>query len=257
MLTCPSVCKEASSRSEFPDYRWPARISTLLDLGMIWLDWVGSGWVVEGNKQLEMGANVECEELGCVVGGPFKPNKLREVQGLVWKPWINKPSEMTMRCADICHHTAPASKYKSCKRSLPPPRFHVLCPSRPIYPLFFLSSPFCLYFDTICALSWHFSLRFICCSIPLPYLQSSSSSLPSGSIHPSIRSSIHAWLAVRPGFCMCYRQSYGTALALSRLITAETLGGSGPESVYLSKREAVSPLTATFLLFLTQGTSQI
>lgn len=66
-----------------------------------------------------MGANVECEELGCVVGGPFKPNKLREVRGLVWKPWINKPSEMTMRCADICHHTAPASKYKLSKTPSP------------------------------------------------------------------------------------------------------------------------------------------
>lgn len=90
----------------------------------IWarLAWTGLGrvWVVEGDRQLEMGANVECEELGCVVGGPFKPNKLREVQGLVWKPWINKQSEMTMRCAHICHHTTPASKYKPCKTSFPP-----------------------------------------------------------------------------------------------------------------------------------------
>lgn len=74
-----------------------------------------------------MGANVECEELGCVVGGPFKPNKLREVRGLVWRPWINKPSEMTMRCADICHHTAPACKHKPPKPSLP--LSHVLCPT--------------------------------------------------------------------------------------------------------------------------------
>lgn len=33
----------------------------------------------EGKRQLEIGANVECEELPCVVGGPLKPNKLREV----------------------------------------------------------------------------------------------------------------------------------------------------------------------------------
>lgn len=83
----------------------------------VWLDWVGSAGVVEGNRQLEMGANVECEELGCVVGGPFKPNKLREVRGLVWRPWINKPSEMTMRCADICHHTTLVSIHKPSKPS--------------------------------------------------------------------------------------------------------------------------------------------
>lgn len=30
-----------------------------------------------------MGADVECEELLCAVGGPFKPNKLREVRAKV------------------------------------------------------------------------------------------------------------------------------------------------------------------------------
>ena len=110
----------------------PACFSALLELGMVCLDWVGSGWVVEGNRQLEMGANVECEELGCVVGGPFKPNKLREVRGLVWRPWINKPSEMTMRCADICHHTAPASKHKPPRHCLP--LSHVLSPTCPPLP---------------------------------------------------------------------------------------------------------------------------
>lgn len=87
------------------------------DSGFACLVWVGSGRVVEGNRQLEMGANVECEELGCVVGGPLKPNKLREVRGLVWRPWINKLSEMTMRCADICHHTALVFKHSSPKPS--------------------------------------------------------------------------------------------------------------------------------------------
>lgn len=47
-------------------------VSIWLGPGMVCLGWVGSGSVVEGNKQLEMGANVECEELGCVVGGPLQ-----------------------------------------------------------------------------------------------------------------------------------------------------------------------------------------
>lgn len=128
LFLCPHGGEHALT---FPECHWPACISFMLDLSMVCLDWVGTGWVVEGNRQLEMGANVECEELGCVVGAPFKPNKLREVRGLVWKPWINKPSEMTMRCADICHPTAPASKYKLCKTpfsSSPSPRpvFHMV-----------------------------------------------------------------------------------------------------------------------------------
>lgn len=92
---------------------------------------------------------MECEELGCVVGGPFKPNKLREVRGLVWRPWINKPSEMTMRCADICHHTAPASKHKPPKPSLPCPVSHMVPPPshHPSLPLFILSlHPFYLHY---------------------------------------------------------------------------------------------------------------
>lgn len=144
ILTHPSVQTEPTIRSynllTFLEWHWPACFSALLELGIVCLDWVGSGWVVEGNRQLEMGANVECEELGCVVGGPFKPNKLREVRGLVWRPWINKPSEMTMRCADICHHTAPASKHKPPKPSLPCPVSHMVPPLPPsisptLYPL--------------------------------------------------------------------------------------------------------------------------
>lgn len=195
-----------------------------------------------------MGANVECEELGCVVGGPFKPNKLREVRGLVWRPWINKPSEMTMRGADICHHTAPVSKHKPPKLflspSFPVSYFVPLLPSLPLSYLLHLSFlHFKLFFLTPS------SLGFVCFSTPaLPYPSPISPFLRFMSpqwLHPSIRSSMHAWLAVRPGFCMCYRQRYGTALALS----SRDGQGSGPESVYLSKREAVRLLTTAFLLF--------
>lgn len=91
---------------------------------------------------------MECEELGCVVGGPFKPNKLREVRGLVWRPWINKPSEMTMRCADICHHTAPASKHKPPKPSLPCPVSHMVPPPPTIHLSHSLSSPFIHFIST-------------------------------------------------------------------------------------------------------------
>lgn len=81
----------------FPDWHWSARFPPLLWRRRVYFAQTGLVRVVEGNRQLEIGANVECEELGCVVGGPFKPNKHREVRGLVWRPWINKPSEMTMR----------------------------------------------------------------------------------------------------------------------------------------------------------------
>lgn len=157
-----------------------------------------------------MGANVECEELGCVVGGPFKPNKLREVRGLVWRPWINKPSEMTMRCADICHHTALDSKHKPPKSSLPlfpsPRPVSHMVPLPPSIPLLSLSSPLFhpLYFYLYNSFYFFTFLCFICNSTPAlplslpPYLHSSISSLPSDSIHPSIRSSMHAWLAGRP-----------------------------------------------------------
>lgn len=69
MSTCSSLSLGSLSRPPVPR------------LGM-WVcqRWAGSGSVVEGNRQLE--ANVECEELACVVsGGPFKPNKHREVRG--------------------------------------------------------------------------------------------------------------------------------------------------------------------------------
>lgn len=133
---------------------------------------------------------MECEELGCVVGGPFKPNKHREVRGLVWRPWINKPSGMTMRCADISHHTALSSKHT-------PPRTPLL-------------RPMC----SLTALRCHFiflppsHLHFLPLLLPLFFLSSSflhsqglhppSSRLPCDSNHPSLRSPMHAWLDVRP-----------------------------------------------------------
>lgn len=167
-----------------------------VELGTACLDWVGPGWVVEGNRQLEMGAHVECEELGCVVGGPFKPNKLREVRGLVWRPWINKPSEMTMRCADICHHTSLASKHKPPKPSLLLSPFHVLCPTWCLSQLpLSLSSPLvclpCLYLHLSESDFFPPSSRIQSpqsCSPPStsPYLHSSISSLPRDSIHRAV-----------------------------------------------------------------------
>lgn len=167
-----------------------------------------------------MGANVECEELGCVVGGPFKPNKLREVRGLVWRPWINKPSEMTMRCADICHHTAPASKHKPPKPSLP--LSHVLCPTWSLslhtsLPLFILSlAPFYLLYSSFyfwfSSQHLHLSLFHLllhsCSSsfpLPPPYLHSSISCLPSDPIHPSVHPCMHGWLSVRGSVCAISR----------------------------------------------------
>lgn len=246
-----SVQMETTIRSYNPltllDWHWPA---ALPELGTVCVDWVGSGWVVEGNRQLEMGANVECEELGCVVGGPFKPNKLREVQGLVWRPWINKPSEMTMRCADICHHTALASKHKPPNPSLPPSLLHVLCPtwslSLHLYPLPCLISSFYFF------LTPPSFLCFICFSTPVlppPLLSPFLHFMSPQWLYPSIRSSMHAWLAVRPGFCMCYRQSYGTALALSRHTTAETPRVQA-QRLFIYQGEAVRLLTTAFLLFL-------
>lgn len=209
----------------------------VLEVGILCLNWAGPGWAVEGNRQLEMGANVECEELGCVVGGPFKPNKLREVRGLVWRPWINKPSEMTMRCADICHHTTLSSKHKPPKPSLPVS--HVLCPTwatslphpssilSPTLLLFFLTPPSS--FISSAALSPALPPL----TPPYPFLHLMSPQW----LHPSLRSSMHAWLAVSLRFCLCYRQSYGTALALSRRTTAETPElSSGPQSLFIEGR---------------------
>lgn len=147
---------------------------------------------------------MECEELGCVVGGPFKPNKLREVRGLVWRPWINKPSKMTMRCADICHHTTPASKHKLPKPSLPPSLLHVLCPiwSLSLHPLSpsldllpssilsTLHSFLCLFFSSTPSSSPPFQLLLYSCSSSYP----PQISIPpfhlspvAPSIHPFIR----------------------------------------------------------------------
>lgn len=65
----------------------------------------GSGSVVEGNRQLE--ANVECEELACVVSGaPSSLTNSGRSEALVRRPWINKPLGMTTRCSHICHHAA-------------------------------------------------------------------------------------------------------------------------------------------------------
>lgn len=171
-----------------------------VEMGMACLDWVGSSWVVEGNRQLEMEANVECEELGCVVGGPFKPNKLREVRGLVWRPWINKPSEMTMRCADICHHTSLASKHKPPKPSLLPSPFHVLYPTWYLSRLpLSLSSPVfslsCLYLHFSELVFFLFMSQL--CSPPSSFLHFISPQR----LHPSSRSSMHGWLSVRGSVC--------------------------------------------------------
>ena len=142
---------------------------------------------------------MECEELGCVAGGPFKPNKLREVRGLVWRPWINKPFEMTMRAADICHHTYPASKHKP---SLPPSPLHTLCPICSLSPLP-LYTPLLLHLSHVYLLHSSVRIRFFVsqhlhlplCFIwychpalpsPSPYLHSSISSLPGDSIHPAV-----------------------------------------------------------------------
>lgn len=191
----------------FLEWHWSACFSAFLEMGILWLDWAGPGWVVEGNRQLEMGANVECEELGCVVGGPFKPNKLREVRGLVWRPWINKPSEMTMRCADICHHTALSSKHKPPKPSLP--LSHVLCPTwsvslPPSLPhLFhFISYTLRIFFLTPPS-SFISSATLLLLNLlpPPPHLHSSTSCLPSDSIHPSVHPCMHGWPSVRGSAC--------------------------------------------------------
>lgn len=229
-MTC-SVQMDAIMFVCFPSGTGQPCFSAFLEVGILCLDWAGPGWVVEGNRQLEMGANVECEELGCVVGGPFKPNKLREVRGLVWRPWINKPSEMTMRCADICHHTTLSSKHKPPNPSLP-----LSCPvshmfDLPPSPLFhFITHTPHFLPHTSCI------LYFICYSSltpPYSFLHLMSSQW----LHPSLRSSMHAWLAVSLRFCLCYRQSYGTALALSRRTTAETPElSSGPQSLFIEGR---------------------
>lgn len=175
------------------------------------LDWVGSGPVLEGSRQLEMGAHVECKELRCVVGGPFKPNKLREVQGLVWRPWINKPLEMTMHCADICHYTTPESKHKRLFFPL-----FVPCPKCSLDPPWLLHpSPFFLAPSALVL----FHLFSCSSSIPLHHhhLHSFSSSLPSGSIHPSVHPCMHGWPSIRGSVC------YTTALVLSRLLNMHTV----------------------------------
>lgn len=149
---------------------------------------------------------MECEELDCVVGGPFKPNKLREVQGLVWRPWINKPSEMTMRCADICHHTTPAFKHKLTKPSLPCPVSHMVPIPPSIHPFLSLSSPLFHFISSALPFfsAFHFN-TFIFTSVssaaprllflrPPSYLHSSISCLPSDSIHPSVHPCMHGWV---------------------------------------------------------------
>lgn len=191
--------------------------------------WTGLGSVVEGNRQLEMGANVECEELGCVVGGPFKPNKFREVWGLVWRPWINKPSEMTMRCADICRHTALSYKHTQREPFLLCPVSHMTHPPPSLphlshfIPLLILLTP---------------SPYFICYSPPPP------STIPPFHISPvipSIRSSMHAWLAVQ-----------GSAYAIGS--TTEPLWQSAVAqqpvfrpTKFIYREEAVRLLTTAFL----------
>lgn len=155
------------------------------------LDWVGSGPVLEGSRQLEMGAHVECKELRCVVGGPFKPNKLREVQGLVWRPWINKPLEMTMHCADICHYTTPESKHKRLFFPL-----FVPCPKCSLDPPWLLHpSPFFLAPSALVL----FHLFSCSSSIPLPF--TTTISIPSvhlSPVAPSIHPFIRACMVGRP-----------------------------------------------------------
>lgn len=133
-----SLSKWRSHMLAFPDWHWSARFPPLLWRWRVYFAQTGLVRVVEGNRQLEIGANVECEELGCVVGGPFKPNKHREVRGLVWRPWINKPSEMTMRWADISHHTALSSKHKPPRTCLPCPVSHMVSHLPPLPLPFYL-----------------------------------------------------------------------------------------------------------------------
>lgn len=87
-------------------------------------------------------------------------------------------------------------------------------------------------------------------TIPLLHL------LPSSSLHrpstippfhispviPSIHPFIHACMAGCPGFCLCYRQHHGTALAVSRRTAARVPA----HKVYLSRRL----LTTAFLFSL-------
>lgn len=157
------------------------------------MGWVGSAGVVEGSRQLEMGANVECEELDYVVGGPFKPNKLREVQGLVWRPWINKPSEMTMRSVDICHHTTLVSVHIPPQPSLCPVSHMSLQPPPSCLPLFFLYFWIPLFFLTPPP-----SLLLLLFSLSPSHLLFISPQRR----HPSIRTSLHAWLAAPMEFSM-------------------------------------------------------
>lgn len=198
-----------------------------------------------GKRQLEIGANVECEELGCVVGGPFKPNKHREVRGLVWRPWINKPSGMTMRCADISHPAAPSSKHAAPRTPL-----LALVHSLAHLPSTTALSLTCTFSPLTPSFSLHFSFHS---SPPAPCsspegLHPPASHLPSDSSHPSLHAAMHAWLGERPRPCLRYRPRYGTAAALSRHAAAEAPGVQA-HKVYLSRGEAASPLATAFFCF--------
>lgn len=120
---------------------------------------------------------------------------------------------MTMRCADICHHTTPASKHKP-----PNPLSHVLCPTWSFHPslhLFIISlvsfylrySSFYFILTPSSFPLFHLFLYSCSSSFPLPptYLHSSISHLPSDSIHPSVHPCMHGWLSVRGSVCAISR----------------------------------------------------
>lgn len=254
-MTC-SVQMDATMFVCFESGTGQPCFSAFLEVGILRLDWAGPGWVVEGNRQLEMGANVECEELGCVVGGPFKPNKLREVRGLVWRPWINKPSEMTMRCADICHHTTLSSKHKPPKPSLP--LSHVLCPtwstSLP-HPSSILSPTLLIFFLTPPPSFISSATLVLLFLLSHPHIHSSTSCLPSDSIHPSVHPCMHGLPPLWGSACAIGRATeplWHSAVAQQPRRQSRVQA----HKVYLSRGEAVRLLTTAFLLFLSEEPSK-
>lgn len=142
-------------------------------------------------------------------GAPSSLTNSGRSEALVWRPWINKPSGMTMHCAHICHHAAldPAPSSSS----------PLSCPPSHLHPSSLLS----------------FSFNLPSVSSPLPLF----SCLPSGSIHPLVHPCMHGWLSVW-GFCLCCTQGYGTALPLRRHTAAEMPEFRPANSIYLSKRNA-------------------
>lgn len=102
-------------------------------------------------------------------GAPSSLTNSGRSEALVWRPWINKPWAMTMRCAHICHQAAldPAPS------PLPLSRVHRPTSIPSSLPLFSVILP------------WFIPSCFVFMS-PQRF-------------HPSSHSSMHAWLPACPG----------------------------------------------------------